>query len=190
MFLPDRPHVLGVDDGPFEKHQPDAQTPLVGVMMEGHDLVESVAVTDFPVDGADVTRFLAEWIRACRFAPALDGVLFSGITLAGLAVLDPNALARELNAPVVVVNRKPRSDEPLRRALVSAGLAERAALLSEAPPSFALPSGIHASIAGGTPELAAALIARTRAKSDLPEPLRLAHLFACALVRGESRGRP
>ena len=40
------------------------------------------------------------------------------------------------------------------------------------------------------PELAGALVARTRAKSDLPEPLRLAHLFAHALVRGESRGRP
>ncbi len=190
MSLPDRPHVLGVDDGPFEKHRPEARAPIVGVMMEGHDLVEAVAVTDFPVDGAGVTRFLADWIRARRFAPALHAVLFGGITLAGLAVLDPAALARELAAPVVVVNRKVRSDAPLRGALAKAGLADRAGLLESAPPSFALPGGIHASISGGTPELAAALIARTRGKSDLPEPLRLAHLFAHALVRGESRGRP
>jgi endonuclease V-like protein UPF0215 family len=182
--------VLGIDDGPFEKHRPDARAPIVGVMMEGHDLVEAVAVTEFPVDGDDVTRVLAEWIRARRFAPAIQGVLFGGITLAGLAVLDANALAEELRAPVVVVNRKPRSDGPLRSALESAGFAERAALLASAPKSTALPGGLHASIAGGTPELAAALIARTRAKSDLPEPLRLAHLFACALVHGESRGRP
>jgi endonuclease V-like protein UPF0215 family len=190
MFLPDRPHVLGVDDGPFEKHRPGARAPIVGVMMEGCDLVEAVAVTDFPVDGADVTDFLAEWIRARRFAPALHGVLFGGITLAGLAVLDPNALAIELGAPVVVVNRKLRSDGPLRGALASAGFSERAALLEGAPQPFALPGGLHACIAGGSPELAAALVARTRAKSDLPEPLRLAHLFAHALVRGESRGRP
>jgi hypothetical protein len=190
MWLPDRPHVLGIDDGPFEKYRPEARAPIVGVMMEGHDLVEAIAVTDFPVDGAGITEFLADWIRARRFAPALHGVLFGGITLAGLAVLDSAALARELGAPVVVVNRKGRSDEPLRGALVKAGLADRAALLESAPPSFALTSGLHVSIAGGTPELAAALIARTRAKSDLPEPLRLAHLFAHALVRGESRGRP
>jgi len=50
-------------------------------------------------------------------------------------------------------------------------------------------SSIHASIAGGTAELAAALVARTRAKSDLPEPLRLAHLFAHALVRGDLPAR-
>jgi len=190
MWLPARPHVLGIDDGPFEKYRPEARAPIVGVMMEGHDLVEAIAVTDFPVDGAGITEFLADWIRARRFAPGLHGVLFSGITLAGLAVLDPAALTRELGAPAVVVNRKERSDAPLRGALAKAGFADRAALLESAPPSFALPGGLHASIAGGTPKLAAALIARTRAKSDLPEPLRLAHLFAHALVRGESRGRP
>jgi endonuclease V-like protein UPF0215 family len=190
MSLPARPHVLGIDDGPFEKYRLAARAPIVGVMMEGHDLVEAIAVTDFPVDGADVTRFLADWIRARRFAPGLHGVLFGGITLAGLAVLDAPWLARELGAPVVVVNRKDRSDAPLRGALAVAGFADRAALLESAPPSVVLPGGLRASIAGGIPELADALIARTRAKSDLPEPLRLAHLFAHALVRGESRGRP
>src|SRR4029453_3656848 len=97
-----------------------ARAPIVGVMMEGHDLVEAIAVTDFPVDGAGITAFLADWIRARRFAPALDGVLFGGITLAGLAVLDPASLARELGTPVVVVNRKGRSDAPLRGALTTA----------------------------------------------------------------------
>jgi len=190
VSLPTRPHVLGIDDGPFEKYRPDARAPIVAVMMEGSDLVEAIAVTDFPVDGEDVTAFLASWIRARRFAPALHGVLFGGITLAGLAVLDANALARELATPVVVVNRKGRSDAPLRGALAKAGFAERAALLEAAPPSFLLSGGIHASVAGGDAALAAELIARTRAKSDLPEPLRLAHLFAHALARGESRGRP
>jgi endonuclease V-like protein UPF0215 family len=159
-------------------------------MMEGHDLVEAIAVTDFPVDGAGITGFLADWIRARRFASALHGVLFGGITLAGLAVLDAPALAGALGAPIVVVNRKDRSDAPLRGALAVAGFADRAALLESAPAPFALPGGLRASVAGGSPELAAALIERTRAKSDLPEPLRLAHLFAHALVRGESRGRP
>lgn len=190
MMLPQRPHVLGVDDGPVAKHQPGARTPIVGVLMEGHDLVEAIAVTEFPVDGADITRFLFEWIRSRRFAPALHGVVFGGITLAGLAVLEPQRLAAELGAPVVVVNRKHPSDAPLRRALESAGLSERAALLESAPPIFALPEGLHASVAGASHAVAGALVARTRHKSDLPEPLRLAHLFARALTDGESRGRP
>jgi len=188
--LVDRPHVLGVDDGPFSKHQPNARAPIVGVMMEGHDLVEAVAVTDFPVDGDGVTAFLADWIRARRFAPALQGVLFRGITVAGLAVLDPAALAEAIGAPVLVLNRKPPTDDALRAALAAAGVPERAELLARAPASFPLPGGLHAAIAGGDPQLAADLVARTRGKSDLPEALRLAHLFARALATGESRGRP
>src|SRR6185503_9158058 len=166
MSLPHRPHVLGIDDGPFEKYRPDARAPIVGVMMEGRDLMEAVAITEFPVDGDGVTAFLADWIRARRFARSLHGLIFGGITLAGLTVLDASALARELSTPVVVVNRKGRSDAPLRGALEKAGLSDRAALLETAPPSFALSGGFHASVAGGDAALAAELIARTRAKSD------------------------
>ncbi|MCZ6596076.1 MAG: DUF99 family protein, partial [Planctomycetota bacterium] len=104
---PQRPHVLGIDDGPFEKYADGASAPIVGVMMEGADLVESVAIARFPVDGDGVTDFLADWIASLRSRPALQCLLFSGITLAGLAVLEPQRLAGRLGLPVVVVNRKP-----------------------------------------------------------------------------------
>jgi endonuclease V-like protein UPF0215 family len=68
-----RPHVLGIDDGPFEKRQ-RAPVPIVGVMMEGADLVEAVAVTEFPVDGAGATEFLIDWIRGLRLHPTLQGI--------------------------------------------------------------------------------------------------------------------
>jgi endonuclease V-like protein UPF0215 family len=35
-----RPHVLGIDDGPFDVHDGGA-TPIVGVMTEGADRVEA-----------------------------------------------------------------------------------------------------------------------------------------------------
>jgi hypothetical protein len=44
-----RPHVLGIDDGPFDKRQARL-VPLVAVLMEGNDLVEGVALGEFPVD--------------------------------------------------------------------------------------------------------------------------------------------
>ena len=67
-----RPHVLGIDDGPFSKGQREP-VPIVGVMMEGADLVEAIAVTEFPVDGADATNFLAQWIEGLRLRPTLQG---------------------------------------------------------------------------------------------------------------------
>ena len=46
------PHVLGVDDGPFEKEQ-SGPVPIVGVMMECPHIVESVSVGSFGVDGQE-----------------------------------------------------------------------------------------------------------------------------------------
>jgi hypothetical protein len=187
-FLPPRPHVLGIDDGPFEKFAPGAQAPLVAVMMEGPDLVEAVAITRFPVDGDAVTEFLGEWIERLRFRDALHAVFFGGITLAGLGLLDPLALARRLDLPVLVVNRRPPRDERLSEALRAAGLEARIAQLVRAPESFAV-GDLHLSASGARREEAEQLLVRTRGKSALPEALRVAHLIARALATGESRGR-
>jgi len=186
---PSRPHVLGIDDGPFEKYAGDASAPIVGVTMEGADLVESVAIARFPVDGGGVTDFLADWIEGLRIRPALQVLLFSGITLAGLAVLEPRRLAERLALPVVVVNRKAPVDAPLRHALATAGLSDRVPLVEQAPRSFPA-EGLHAAVAGADQDWTRRLLALTRAKSDLPEALRLAHMIARALETGESRGRP
>jgi len=184
-----RPHVLGIDDGPFEKRG-GGDVPLCGVVMEGRDLVEGVAVSRFPVDGEGVTEFLAEWIGGLRVRPALQAVMFAGVTICGLAVIDVRALAWRLALPVLVVNRRDPASHRLDAALRAAGLADRLALVERTPPAFALPGGLHVAAAGADPDTARELVLATRGKSDLPEPVRLAHLVARALVTGESRGRP
>jgi hypothetical protein len=186
--LPRRPHLLGIDDGPFQKHQ-SRSAPVVGVMMEGPDLVEAVAVTEFPVDGEDASAFLADWISGLRFRPALQGVLLGGITIAGLGVVDVAWLAARLALPVVVVNRRRPTDAGLRAALEAAGLAHRYALVEGAPPAFRVERGLYAAAAGIEPAAAAEWVRATRRKAGLPEPLRLAHLVARAVATGQSRGR-
>ena len=168
MQIPLHPHLLGIDDGPFEKFV-DERVPLVGVMMEGADLIEGVATTSFPVDGAGVAEFLAEWVGALRCRAALHGVVLGGITIAGLAVVDVALLSNRLGLPVLVVNRRDPEKTRLREALEAAGLPERWALVER--------------------DAAMALVRAALAKSGVPEPLRVAHLIARALVRGESRGR-
>jgi endonuclease V-like protein UPF0215 family len=189
MPFPPRPHLLGIDDGPFQKRTSRA-VPVVGVMMEGPDLVEAVALTRFPVDGEGVTDFLADWVRGLRFRPALQGVVLGGITIAGLAVVDVEQLARELEVPVLVVNRRQPTDERLRAALESAGLHARRELLERAPPAHPVGDRLYVAACGLDPDEAAAAVRASRNKSEVPEPLRLAHLIAGAVARGESRGRP
>jgi endonuclease V-like protein UPF0215 family len=189
MGFPPRPHLLGIDDGPFEKHV-SRSVPIVGVMLEGVELVEFVAVTAFPVDGEGVTDFLAGWVAGMRCRPALHGVLLGGITIAGLAVVDVPRLADALALPVLVVNRREPSDDRLGAALDAAGLSARRAIVARTPPARPVGDRLFVAAAGVAPDDAVALVRASRGKSELPEPLRVAHLIAQALARGESRGRP
>jgi hypothetical protein len=186
-----RPHVLGIDDGPFDKFaSPPIPTSIVGVMMEGPDLVEAIAITSFPIDGDGVTEFLADWILGLRFRPALHGILLGGITIAGLCIVDVHELARRVGLPVMVVNRRQPTDGALCAALERAGFPDRVALVARAPQPVDVGGGLFAATAGAEPDRAAELLAASRGKSDLPEPLRLAHMIARAVATGESRGRP
>jgi endonuclease V-like protein UPF0215 family len=184
-----RPHLLGVDDGPFEKGQHD-RVPVVGVMMEGSDLVEAVALARFAVDGPGVTEFLAGWISGLRLRRSLQGIVLGGITIAGLAVIDIEALSRALRVPTLVVNRRDPGNHRLHEALDAAGLPERKEIVDRTPPAFEVQPGLWVARAGVERESALDLVRATLRKSKLPEPLRVAHLIARALVSGESRGRP
>ena len=95
-----------MDDAPFEKHQA-APVPVVGVVMEGPDRIESVALGGFPVDGEDATGYLAQWIGALRARPTLQGVILGEITIAGLALVDVAALAAGLGLPGWCYPRSP-----------------------------------------------------------------------------------
>lgn len=183
-----RPHVLGVDDAPFTKAQ-RAPVPIVGVLMEGPDLVEGVAIGAFPVDGDDATRYLADWIGGLRIFPGVQAVMLGGITIAGLGVVDLDGLAERLARPVLAVTRHDPSGSELRQALQAAGLTGRLDLLARSPPAVRAAEGLFVSCAGLAPAQAEQLVRAMLRKSRFPEPLRLAHLIARALVTGESRGR-
>jgi endonuclease V-like protein UPF0215 family len=183
-----RPHVLGVDDAPFDKHQP-FPVPIVGVAMEGPDVIESVAVGEFPVDGEGATEYLASWIRGLRARPMLQAVILGGITIAGLGVVDLTALADRLGLPVLAVTRRNPAGSDLADALRAAGLAHRLAVLERTPRAYGIGNGLYLAHAGASRVDAERLVAATLSKAKLPEPLRVAHLVGQAIVLRESRGR-
>jgi endonuclease V-like protein UPF0215 family len=183
-----RPHVLAVDDGPFEKRQ-SHPVPVVAVMMEGADLVESVAVTALPVDAEDATGSLAAWIQGLRLRSSAQALVLGGITIAGLGVVDVPLLSRRLRLPVLVVNRRDPADHRLGEALRAAGLEARLPLVARMPAALRIEDGLYVAAVGVEPDDAARIVRSTLRKARVPEPLRLAHLIARALVLGESRGR-
>ncbi len=181
-------HVLGIDDAPFDKGQPQPVR-IVAVLMEGNDLMEGMAVTEFPVDGDDATGFLAEWIRMMRWEAALHAVVLGGITLAGLGLVDIEELAERLGVPAFAVTRRETRKSRVGEALTAAGLADRLPIVARSPAAIRVRPGLYMAFAGTDREHAIALIESTLHKSRMPEPLRLAHVIASALAWGQSRGR-
>jgi uncharacterized protein len=183
-----RPHVLGIDDAPFRKGK-DQEVPIVGVVMEGPDLVEAVTVGRIPVDADDAASVLCSWIRSLRGFRSIQAILLGGITIAGLGVVDLDQLATGVERPALAVTRRNPAQSELRRALRAAGLSQRLPLLDRSPPAIEAAPGLYVAAAGLSPAEAAMLVRLMLRKSRLPEPLRIAHMVAAALATGQSRGR-
>jgi len=181
-------HTLGVDDAPFDKQQ-TGPVPVIAVAMQGADLIESIAVGEFPVDGENATEYLDGWIARLRARPMLQAIILGGITIAGLGIIDVNALAQRLGLPVLVVTRRNPARSDLADALRAAGLRSRLELLEQIPRAYGVGDGLFLAHAGATRVEAERLLLATLGKSRLPEPLRVAHLIGQALVLRESRGR-
>jgi endonuclease V-like protein UPF0215 family len=177
-----------VDDAPFDKRQA-GPVPVIGVAMEGHDVIESVALGEFPVDGDGATDYLASWIAGLRARPMLQAVILGGITIAGLGIIDVTALAERLGLAVLVVTRHNPARSELADALKAAGLTERLTLLERIPRAYGAGEGLYLGHAGAARVEAERLLTATLGKARLPEPLRVAHLIGQAIVLRESRGR-
>ncbi len=188
MAVSYRPHVLGVDDAPFDKAQ-RGPVPIVAVTMEAADRLEGVAIGAFPVDGEDATGFLAGWIATLRTRRSLQAVMLGGITIAGLGIVDLPLLAERTGLPVLAVTRRKPGNAEVLAALRAAGLAHRGPVLERSPPASRVADGLYLACAGTDRWHGERLVRATLGKSRLPEPLRVAHLIAGAIATGESRGR-
>jgi hypothetical protein len=180
--------VIGIDDGPFRKGQREP-VPIVAVVMEGALLVEGIAIGSFPVDAEGATDYLAGWIASLRWHPALQAILLGGVTIAGLGIVDIAELSRRLSLPVISTTRRGTGRSDLAGALRAAGLAERLPILERIPPSRPVRGGIHIASAGTSEADADEIVRSTLHVSKVPQPIRVAHLIAAAISRGESRGR-
>jgi len=180
--------VIGFDDAPFSRAW-RGDVPVVGVMMTGAR-VDGVLRGRVRRDGANATRSLAALVGQGRFAGQAQAVLLQGITLAGFNVVDIRALAEQLGLPVLVVARRQPDLQAVRRALLDKvpGGRRKWRLVQRAGPME--PCGeLWLQRAGIDAGRARRLLAAHTLHGKLPEPLRLAHLVAGALQRGESRGR-
>lgn len=181
-------HTVGFDDAPFARdHRGDVT--VVGAVFAAERL-EGVVCGKVRRDGANATPVLARLVTGCRFAGQLQLVLLQGIALAGFNVVDGSGLAAATGLPVLVVARRQPRLERVRRALLDRvrGGERKWRRIERLGPMEPL-AGVWVQRVGIESGDAERVIRRLALHSSLPEPLRVAHLMAGALARGQSRGR-
>ncbi len=182
-------NVVGFDDSPFDlEHRGDVR--VVGAVC-ARTRLDGVLSTAVRRDGSNATEKLIESVSRSRFADHIRAILLQGIALAGVNVVDLEALSRALEVPVLVVVRKQPRLQMVKDALLdrTPGGAEKWALI-ERHGALEKCGALWVQRVGLSLTEAAELLAATTSHGNIPEPLRLAHIIAGGVERGASRGRP
>ena len=188
--------VLGIDDGPFEFGSGN-QALLVGTVFRGGEWLDGVLTAKVSVDGDDATAEIIRMILKSRHRGQVRVVMTDGLTVGGFNVVDAREVYRATGLPVISVTRTEPDLDSIRRALGKFPDSEvRWERIRKAGPPvkhvFRRPRGrgsIYFQGFGIKDDDAHSIIEMTSTRSLMPEPVRVAHIIASGVVRGESYGR-
>jgi hypothetical protein len=178
--------ILGVDDGFFVPHQPGKCT-IIGVVFRGGYWLEGIMRTQVEVDGLDATDKISEMIARSQHRKQLRVVMLDGITFAGFNVVDVSELSEMVGLPVIAITRERPNLEDIRTALENLPFTERRwKAIADREQFFEVighrKTGIFMQTAGLELNTAREIVIKTSTRSNIPEPLRVAHLIASGLT--------
>ena len=182
-------NVIGFDDAPFARDY-HGRIKVVGAVYA--DLrFDGVLIGEVEKDGSDAATALAELAGRSKFAEHARLIMLQGITLGGFNVVDVFYLHKALALPVLVVSRNRPDMAAVQKALIRHirdGAAKWAIIEKLGPME---PAGtVFVQRVGLSLDQAISVTKRFSLHSQIPEPLRTAHLIAGALSCGQSRGNP
>jgi hypothetical protein len=183
--------ILGIDDAPFtfsEKY-----STVIGVIMRGGEYVECVLRNQVEIDGTDATSICIEMIQRTKHRQQLKVVLLDGVALGGFNVVDIKELYESTSLPVITITRDKPDFMKIKCALQKNfhdwkhrfEVMKRGKLITVSTSH----NPIYIKCLGLTPDEAKEIIKLSTIRGVIPEPLRVAHLIASGITRGESYGK-
>ena len=183
--------VLGIDDSEFTFR--DSTVPVVGVVMRAPSYIEGVMKTEVRVDGDDATDVIGKMVAGSRYRDQLRLIMIDGVTLGGFNIIDIGRLHACLEIPVATVTRDKPDMNAIKSALKKhfADWEDRFGLISAGKIEELKVRGfsVYSGYAGIKRADIVKILGDTTVVGAVPEPVRVAHIIATALARGESRGR-
>ena len=183
--------VLGIDDAPFCFS--DENTDIIGVVMRGNGYMEAVLHDQIQIDGNDATSICEQMILNTRYYTQLKAVLFDGATMGGFNILDVESIWKKTKIPIITITRDQPDFFKIRLALKAhfSDWEKRLQLLKEGKMETICTdyNPIYIKCKGITFPKAKEIITLSTIRGVIPEPLRVAHIIASGISRGESYGK-
>lgn len=184
--------VLGVDDGVFTPHT-KGKALVVGIVFRGGYWLDGVLRTKVDVDGLDAEDKIATMIMSSSHYKQLRVIMLNGVTFAGFNPVNIKMLSAKTKLPVIAVTREKPNFKEIREALKNLPDSEKRwnAINSGGEivevSTRTKKSKIHVQFVGIVEEDAKRILRLTSTRSNVPEPLRVAHLIASGISNAESQ---
>ncbi|MBU7013813.1 MAG: DUF99 family protein [Theionarchaea archaeon] len=181
--------ILGVDDGSLCGQR----ILLVGVVFRGGFWIDGLLSCEIQRDGTDATEKIISMVSNTRHED-LRIIMTDGITFAGFNTIDIKAISQQTGLGIIPVMRRMPDFQKISRALENfPDRDKRWECIEKAGPVFSVKVGqgeLFYQVAGLEREEAEKVISLTCMHSHLPEPVRVAHIIATGVVRGEASKKP
>jgi endonuclease V-like protein UPF0215 family len=183
--------ILGIDDSPFKFGE--GKSLIIGALVRVPNYLEGVMRSEVTIDGSDASEVVIDMVSRSRYKDQIRAIMFDGIALAGFNVLDLESIHSSLGVPVLSVTRDEPDFENMKSALMKhfADWRERYSLLTklELRRIRTEHNPLVVSGVGLSWKEFEEIVSISTVRGVVPEPVRMAHLIATAMAKGESHGR-
>jgi uncharacterized protein len=183
--------IMGIDDSPFDKFK-DKKVLVVASLYRGGNYIDGLLSDYVSVDGSDSTKKMILMINKSKFKPQIQCIMLKGIAVAGFNVIDINELQKKTKIPVIVVMRIYPNLQIINDAIKNVmnwkkkwNLIVKAGKINE----IKIKKGkLFCQLSGINENKAKEFLSISCTNSNIPEPLRVSHIIASGIVKGESGG--
>ena len=189
--MKDQIRILGLADGPFKFDK--KRVIIIGVVMRTPHYIEGICRSKVTVDGTDATDVLEKMIKNSNYQDQLRLIMLDGVAFGGFNVIDIEQLYNTTKIPVTTITRTEPDLKIIKKTLKNhfTDWKTRWKIINnlELVNIHTNYNPIYIKFIGISKTDVARIISLTTVQGVLPEPIRVAHLIATAMVKGESSGR-
>jgi endonuclease V-like protein UPF0215 family len=183
--------ILGIDDSPFTFN--DKYCTVIGAVMRSGEYLECVLSRQLAIDGNEATEICKEMIQDTKHRQQLKVVMLDGVTFGGFNIIDIYELYQSTKLPIITITRDKPNFNKIKLALQkNFNDWERRWETLKKGEMYTVETNhnpIYVKCIGVGIKDAKEIINLSTIRGVIPEPIRVAHIIASGITRGESYGK-